>query len=545
MRLPHPQIRFLPRLADLKFRHKLLLPSAVAVLATLVATGVTWRISRQAASELTYVEERHVPAMLLAQDLEVRLANLHRQLQDAATRKDPSAVDVADAMKEEFEHVLASPDGSAIAEDRRAALKNELEAWYVLARGVAIQGARGATEDPGSETTKSMGTRFDTLREDLAVETSLARSEMEVGFEGARKLQSRSVLVGSIILLLAALGSAALALWMSLGLSRPVERLQAAAARIADGDLTTDIAVHSRDEVGALAESFARMTERLRAIVTALRDSAAELSRASEVLTATTRAQTHMLEVQAKGISQTEATVRELEQSSSVAASRATAVLEVARRAAESSEEGRSSASEGAEGLKTIRASVDAIVGQSTRLLEHAQQVGDIVNTVRDLASQSHVLSLNASIEAARAGEAGRGFAVVASEVRSLAEQSGQGTVRIGRIVGDILQAIRSTLSISEEGTRGMEGSLSRIQASSESLREIGGIVGKTGEAAKEIATVIQSQSADISRIAAAMRDLNSGMEETLGRIQALERATGELQTASGRMESLVSGFKV
>jgi methyl-accepting chemotaxis protein len=533
------------RLGDLKFRHKLLVPPAVAVVATLVATVVTWNISQNAAAELSRVETRHVPAVLLAQDLEVRLSAIGRQLQDAGDLEDVSALDSADQMKEQMVLLLDSPEATVLAEDRRAVLKTELEAWYVVARDVALEHAKGKLVDPSPDVLAKLNETRVALQDDLGIETSFARAETEVGFEAARTLQRQSVIVGSAILLFAAIASALLAWIMSRGLSRPIERLQIAAARIAAGDLTIDLTVDSKDEVGALAESFIQMTDRLRAIVTALRDSAAELSSAGVVLSTSTRSQTQMLELQAKGIAQAEATVRELEQTSSIAANRATAVLEVARRAAEFSASGRSSAAQSEVGVKSLREGVDAIVGQSTKLLEHAQRVSGIVATARDLASQSHVLSLNASIEAARAGEAGRGFAVVAAEVRSLAEQSGQGAVQIGKIVNDILHAIRSTLTISEEGTRGMEGSLAQIRASGESLNEIGGIVGETSEAAREIASAVQSQSADISRIAAAMRELNEGMEETLGRIQALESATAELEGASGRMEAIVSEFKV
>lgn len=532
-------------LTDLKFRHKLLVPSALAVVSTLLATAVTWQISQNAAEEISLVETRHLPAVLLAQELEVRVANIQRQLQEAGDANGALALQAADEMKTQMARLLESDDALVLAEDRRDAIRRGLDDWYGAERAVVLAHAQGQVADLSPEATAKVSERRNALQQDLALETSLARTETESGFEAARALQRRSVLVGSAILLFAAFASASIAFFMSRGLSRPIERLQTAAARIAAGDLTAEFAVESKDEVGALAESFVQMTARLRAIVTALRDSAAELTSAGAVLSTATRAQTQMLELQAQGIAQTEATVRELEQTSALAANRATAVLDVARRAAEFSESGLSSAAQSEVGLTSLREAVDAIVGQTTKLLDHAQQVGGIVATARDLASQSHVLSLNASIEAARAGDAGRGFAVVASEVRTLAEQSGQGAVRIGKIVNDILHAIRSTLSISEEGTRGMEGSLAQLRASGESLHEIGGIVGETSAAAREIASAVKSQSADISRIASAMRELNAGMEETLGRIHALESATADLEAASGRMEAIVSGFKV
>lgn len=69
---------------------------------------------------------------------------------------------------------------------------------------------------------------------------------------------------------------------------------------------------------------------------------------------------------------------------------------------------------------------------------KRSQSIGEIINTVEEIAGQTNLLSLNASIEAARAGESGRGFSVVAQEIRKLAEQSMNAGVRVRDIVADI-----------------------------------------------------------------------------------------------------------
>jgi len=266
---------------------------------------------------------------------------------------------------------------------------------------------------------------------------------------------------------------------------------------------------------------------------------------AAEQLSDHTRAQSAMLEQQASGVAETSSTTRELEQTSSVAASRAASVLEVARRAAEMSDAGRDSAEKSAGELQRIQASVESIIGQSSGLLEQARQVGDIVETVRDLATQSHVLSLNASIEAARAGEAGRSFAVVAREVRALAEQSGQSAGRIAKMVQDILAAVQSTRETTEKGSAGMSGSLDQIRASGDALRQIGDTVRETSDAALHIASAVQQQSTGIGQIAVAMRDLDRGMEETIGRIRTLELSAQAVGETAMRISGIAAEFKV
>jgi methyl-accepting chemotaxis protein len=335
-----------------------------------------------------------------------------------------------------------------------------------------------------------------------------------------------------------------LGFWLARAASRPLEDLAEAARRIAQGDLRHDVSVESSDEVGLLAESFRTMVERLRAIVATLKQSSSELAGFAQELADQTRAQSALVERQAAGVTETSTSTRELEQTASLAASRAASVLEVAKRAAEMSEAGHGAAERSIEGIRQIQGTVESIVSQSGRLLEQTRQVGDIVETVRDLAAQSHVLSLNASIEAARAGEAGKSFAVVASEVRGLAEQSGQSATRIGKMVQDILAAIGATIETTEKGSKGVEGSAAQIRASGESLREIGGIVRETSDAALQIASAVQQQSTGIAQIAAAMQDLGKGMDESVTRIQVLDRSATELSRMAKGISQIAREFR-
>jgi methyl-accepting chemotaxis protein len=347
------------------------------------------------------------------------------------------------------------------------------------------------------------------------------------------------------VLGLTLLAAAAMAVFLPRTVTRPVRTLSAVAQRIADGDLTLEVEVETQDELGLLAASFRRMVARLRDLVSALQSSSQELAVAAERLSENTRAQNGVLERQATGVAETSTTTRELEQTSSVAASRAAAVLAVAQRGAEMSQRGQAAAERSEEELRRIQQAVEGLLQDSAQLMDQAHQVGAVVATVSDLAAQSHVLSLNASIEAARAGEAGRGFAVVANEVRSLARQSGEGAQQIARAVKGIQSAIQASRSATQAGTQGMSASLDQIRSSGESLREIGGIVQETSQAATQIASAVQQQSAGIGQIALAMRELDHGMEETVGQVRTLEESAGQVAETAARIADLAAQFRV
>lgn len=519
----------------LSFRRKMLLPAAVAVAGTLVATVVMLGLSSRAAARLDHVEREDFPELRCAQELEGGVDELGRGLEAAAGAEDPDALKDVDAR---YAAVLAAACPSH-AEARAA-----LEAWYPGARDATAAFIRNGLGDGELRALRAMQERQAELRKRLELDTAAARAEVAAGFDDTRRVQRTSVLAGAAILLLAALGSAALAGWLATRTARPLAALQDAALRVAAGDLGAEIAAESTDEIGALAESFRTMVRRLREIVGTLKASARELASAADQLAELTRAQSGALAAQASGVTETTTTARELEQTSQVAASRAAAVLDVARRAAALGDAGQAAAQRSAAGIQQIQGSVEDIVSRSSLLLERTRQVGDIVETVRDLATQSHVLSLNASIEAARAGEAGRGFAVVAAEVRALAEQSGQGAARIARMVQEILDAIQATLEATERSRGGMDGSLGQIRASGDSLREIGGFVRETGDAALHIASAVQQQSTGVAQIATAMRDLDKGMEGALARIQTLEASAAQVAATAARISGIADEFQ-
>lgn len=529
----------------LSFRQKLVAPALLSAAVTLLATGVLSVLASQAADELDRVEGTHLSALQLAQSLEAGLAERQRLLQDAAAAEDLSLLDLADEQHASLLAKIEAAAGAGLSPQRARSLAGQLEGYHLVSREATTGIIQQRKGDQQAAYLQEMADAYNELSDVLSEETETAKEAMASGFEKARALQRRSLLLGAVVLGLAALGSTLLGYAVALSIARPVRALNRVALRIAEGDLTEEIDVRGRDEIGQLAGSFGRMTARLRALVATLQDASVSLATAAGRLSDNTRAQVGIVERAAAGVSETGVTTRELEHTASLAASRAAAVLEVALRAGKVSDTGHAAAEGSAEGLQTIQSSVQRIAERSARLLEQARQAGDVVETVRDLAAQSHVLSLNASLEAVRAGEAGKGFGVVAAEVRALADQSGQGAERIARIVHDIQNAIQATLDQTSEGARGVEGSAARIRASGDSLRDLGGIVRETSDAAREIAGAVQQQSTGIGQIASAMRDIDAGMAETVKRLEAVQASADELGETSRRIAGIAGEFRI
>lgn len=328
--------------------------------------------------------------------------------------------------------------------------------------------------------------------------------------------------------------------------SRPIGLLTRVTEEIvAKGDLRQEIGIRSNDEVGRLARSFEGLVTKLRAVPLTLKDSVRDLERAVGALDDVTRNQMNIVQRQASGLAEASATTQEIKQTSSLAATKAEAVGTIAKKAEEFSGAGQEAVEASIAGIREIQAQIEGIVQKIVDLSERTLQVGEIIETVKDLADQSNVLALNAAIEAAKAGEFGKGFAVVAREIRTLADQSIQSTGRIREILGEIQSAIRSTVAITEEGKRRMDQSMDQIRSSGESIREMSLIVRESSQAARQIAASVNQQNAGITQISAAIGALNSAMDETAVGIRASETAAVNLRDLSGRISGVVESFRV
>lgn len=325
-----------------------------------------------------------------------------------------------------------------------------------------------------------------------------------------------------------------------------VSEYQVFIERVSTGDLTARLNLNGQnDALTMLGRNLNGMVERLSEVTSQIRIATANISAsAAEILAATTQ-QVSGASEQSSAISQTSTTIDEVKTIVEQAFLKAQAVAEQAQRTRDISRMGEHAVSETVESMGQIKDRVEGIAENILALSEQTQQIGDIIATVNDIASQSNLLALNASVEAARAGEHGKGFAVVAVEVRNLAEQSKQATAQVKAILNEIQRATNAAVMATEEGTKGVDGGAQLTGQTGQTIQKLAESIDESASAAQQIVASAQQQTTGMEQIALAMQNINQATVQNLASTRQAERAAQDLATVAKQMEGVVARYKL
>ncbi len=472
--------------------------------------------------ELTLTDERSRQESLI-QDLRDRAKEIDKSLQILlAALKNDSVVTKVEELKTALAAFRQTQDADITlvlegrADQARQSLLGLETAQFERARGVAVE-----------------------------LEAALLQ-EAQAHLAKSARIAARSERLSTIFGVLALLLGVSLTLVLTRIISKPLVEIAGLAQRVADGDLTANVAPWQRtDEVGFLSQNFARMSENLREQIRGLVEGANVLGEAASEIVASTSQLAASASESAAAVSETTTTVEEVRQTAQVASQKAKQVSDSAQKAAQVSQSGRKSAEDMVAGMHRIRQQMDAIATAMVRLSEQGQAVGQIIATVEDLATQSNLLAVNAAIEAAKAGEHGKGFAVVAQEVKSLAEQSRQATKQVRTILGDIQKATAAAVMATEEGGKATEAGVRQSELAGSSIQALSAGVNEAAQAATQIAASTQQQLVGVDQVAGAMESIKQAAVQNVASAQQMETAARNLNDLGQRLKHMVARYRV
>ena len=325
----------------------------------------------------------------------------------------------------------------------------------------------------------------------------------------------------------------------------PIHETIQALGQVARGDLTVQIDGNYQGEYAALKQSIETMMDGLKGMAGQSQQSAVKITAATAQILAASTQMASTTREQASAVNQVTTTIQEIKSSAEQVAQRAQGVAESASEAVQVAQQGSKAANESLAGMEDIHSRVEAIAADILALSEKTQQIGDIIDTVSDIAGQSNILALNAAIEAAQAGEAGKGFRVVADEVRSLSEQSRQAAAQVKVILSDIQKATNLAVMATEQGTKGVNTGSELVRRTAKTIGQLETAVTHSAHAAQQIVAGVEQQTIGLDQIVIGMNDINQAAQQSASGAQQSQKAAQDLAQLAGQLKSAVAQYQL
>jgi methyl-accepting chemotaxis protein len=336
------------------------------------------------------------------------------------------------------------------------------------------------------------------------------RGTSDVGFDQVKEMSentSNTVKSERVVLLISALivlvlgGIMVYVITQSIAV--PINRGIYVANKMAEGDLTHNIDVQRKDEVGKLTESLNILNEKLKTIISNISESSDNIADSSQELSV------NAAEI-AEGARQQASATEEISSS----------MEEMFANIQQTTDNAKQTDSIASKTVVEVNKNKESFQVASQSL----KQIAEKVNIIDEIAFQTNILALNAAVEAARAGEHGKGFAVVAGEVRKLAEKSKSAA-------GEINSVSKSTLSLS-------------VNAENE-LNLLAPEIEKTSKLVQEIASASLEQVSGVEQINNAMQQLNSVVQANAQRSDDMASQSEKLLKQADELKDIISKFQI
>jgi len=399
---------------------------------------------------------------------------------------------------------------------KMARLREILPQYENMVKSVAAENANGQKQEALADLAK--GGALVSEAEMLFNGLSAAKENVaKATYERSQALASTTRTSLTVIPIISVLIAIAIGYFIAQLIAKPLTQAAEVLERVAEGDLTANLNVNTKDEIGQMADSLNRAAESLRMALTEVRDSAENMTNSSQELAKASESLASGAQEQASSLEETTATLEEITSTVKQNADNAKQASQVAAASRDTAEKGGQVVTEAVGAMGQINAS--------------SKNIAEIITTIDEIAFQTNLLALNAAVEAARAGEQGRGFAVVATEVRNLAQRSATSAKEIKRLIQDSVQKVENGSGL--------------VNKSGETLQEIVGSVKKVTDIVAEIAAASREQSTGIEQVNKAMMQMDQVTQTNSAQTEELSATAQSLSQQAEQLQDLVARFKV
>ena len=351
------------------------------------------------------------------------------------------------------------------------------------------------------------------LNKIIALNDKIAQDSVKEGMD-AVGTSERAMAITAVAAVVLAM---AIAWYIAMAITRPIESAVKVAQTVAAGDLTSDIKVESQEETGQLLGALKDMNDSLIRVVGQVRKGTDTIASATTEIASGNMDLSSRTEEQASSLEETASSMEELTSTVRHNADNAQQANQLAKTAS-------NVAAKGGEVVARVVETMDSINESSGKIV-------DIISVIDGIAFQTNILALNAAVEAARAGEQGRGFAVVASEVRTLAQRSAAAAKEIKQLISDSVEKVGAGSKLVGEAGVTMNEVVTSVQRVTDIIADI------------SLAT--QEQSSGIDQINTAISQMDHVTQQNAALVEEAAAASASLQEQAKQLAEVVSVFKL
>ncbi|AFA48674.1 methyl-accepting chemotaxis protein [Acetobacterium woodii] len=322
-------------------------------------------------------------------------------------------------------------------------------------------------------------------------------------------IANSSTVMTIILIIIGMIISILLGVFISTTIKNPINKMVTASKRMADGDLDVDIDIHTKDEMGLLADAFNRMATNINEVMVNINEATEQVAAGSRQVSDSSISLSQGATEQASSIEELTASIEEIASQTRLNAEHAEQANQLAANTKENANQGNDR--------------MNQMLGSMEDISESSNNISKIIKVIDEIAFQTNILALNAAVEAAKAGQNGKGFAVVAVEVRNLAARSA---------------------SAAKETTALIEGSIKKVEGGTKIAKETATALVQIVDSIEKVYTLINNISLASNEQAVGVDQINQGVNQIANVVQSTSATSQETAAASEELASQAEMLK-
>lgn len=506
----------------------------------------------------TEISEIWLPSVIASEELNTLTSDFRREEYKHIVAQDQQTMQSAETKMEDrskrIEETFAQYTSSLITDETdRKMIQDAQSEWneYLENHERLLALSRENKTDEAMEIVLSTIALYDDVSDLLLDVVEYNKEGAEEANRNGDRLYSQAGRIVIIALVVIAVLSVLMAVYIIKSVNTPVKELDGVARKIAEGDLDQNITYKSKDELGTLAVNFNKTVGRLRNYVSyineisnvlrqiaggnlvfdltlnyegefakvkqaleeishSLNDTLGQINQAADQVSSGSDQVSSGAQALSQGATEQASSIEEL-------AATINEISAQVKDTAANANEVRQQTDQTGDQVATSNEQMQEMIAAMTEISDKSGQISRIIKTIEDIAFQTNILALNAAVEAARAGEAGKGFAVVADEVRNLASKSSEASKSTAALIEGTVQAVEKGTEIANataeslfavvESTKGVVSSVDKIASAADQQAES---IAQVTLGIDQISSVVQTNSATAEESAAASEELSS-----------------------------------